>query len=141
VYYFVLEEDEDLQVTLALGGDPPFSVFSIDRIGDVIPDLGRALACEDEDYIPDEDNIGPNFPANGLCTGDGWQRFGEVRSQFAAPSDISEALRPPEAYANFIGITEEPVAVMVHTLAANGCLLHCVLAAETKVYSLSHSDG
>ena len=129
------------QVTLALGGDPPFSVFSIDRIGDVIPDLGRALACEDEDYIPDEDNIGPNFPANGLCTGDGWQRFGEVRSQFAAPSDISEALRPPEAYANFIGITEEPVAVMVHTLAANGCLLHCVLAAETKVYSLSHSDG
>jgi hypothetical protein len=56
-------------------------------------------------------------------------------------SDISEALRPPEAYANFIGITEEPVAVMVHTLAANGCLLHCVLAAETKVYSLSHSDG
>lgn len=140
---FVFEnEDEELGATLALGGDPSLSVRSIDRTGDVIEDLGRALACYDEAFmIPDEHNKGPSFPANGLCAGDGWQRFSEVRDLFVELSDISEALQPPEAYANFIGIAEEPVAVLVHMLSANGCCLDCLLASETKVYSLSYGNS
>ncbi|CAE8741735.1 unnamed protein product, partial [Polarella glacialis] len=114
-------------------------------------DLGRALALADERQTRGMDQVcglaectdTSTFEHNGMhgTASDAWACFGKILACFVDKQELTEEMQNPEAYAKFIGIMEQPVAVLMYNLAVNGCWLECLVCTETKVYQLVYSNG
>uniref|UniRef100_A0A7S2XYC9 Uncharacterized protein n=1 Tax=Fibrocapsa japonica TaxID=94617 RepID=A0A7S2XYC9_9STRA len=140
--YDDIRDDEERADKLNIGGDPTLDVKKLVRkFSDPIKDLGyaRVLLRDEEEYGIGEIDKSyedlyspPSSPS--------WSKFEAVRDYFAM-NDLDPDMQSPAAYAAFIGILEEPIAVLVRTAWGNGCCLKALLCTEGHVYVIKSTNG